>query len=164
MLCVFIVLNSNYLCCIQIYFKPIQMLFKPKNFLRGPGVVSEHPQTPQLGWLSLHSLFCRLYSLLGSCVIVAYRAPDWRKPATHNSGEPRRVLILFVRYLCPEKSAQIIFLQHFWEVLLVLFKINNFRPLSPHHGGEGGGGGSLIWVCSNASKRYPQIQSVFSTA
>ena len=81
-LCVFIVLNI-----ISAAFKSILNQFRcslePKNFLRGPSGVSEHPQTPQLRWRSLHSLFCRLYSLLGSCVIVAYRAPNWRKPATH---------------------------------------------------------------------------------
>ena len=36
------------------------------------------------------------------------------------TGEPRRVLILFVRYGRPKKSTQIMFLQHFWEVVLVL--------------------------------------------
>ena len=35
------------------------------------------------------------------------------------SGEPRRVLILFVRYGCPKNSTEI-FLQHFLEVVLVL--------------------------------------------
>ena len=44
--------------------------------------VLEHPQISQLCWCSLYSIFHRLYSLLGSCVIVAYRAPNWRKPAT----------------------------------------------------------------------------------
>ena len=67
-------------------FKSILSQFRcswePKDFLRGPAGVSEYPQTPQLCWRLLHSLFFQLYSLLGSCVIVAYRAPDWRKVAT----------------------------------------------------------------------------------
>ena len=54
-----------------------------KNFLKGPTGVSEHPQIPQLHWYLLNSLFFWLYSLLGSYVMVAYRAPDWRKPAMH---------------------------------------------------------------------------------
>ena len=36
------------------------------------------------------------------------------------TGEPRCVSMPFVRYGHPKKSAQMIFLQHFWEVVLVL--------------------------------------------
>ena len=90
---VFIVLNSNYFSCFQTYFKPISCVLEPKNFLRAlrplePLLRSQNippslgPQTPQLGWYSLRSLFHGLYSLLGSYLIVAYRALDSRKPAT----------------------------------------------------------------------------------
>ena len=81
-LCMFIVFNI-----ILDAFKSILSQFRcslePVNFVMAPAGVSEHTQTPQLCWHLLHSLFCQLYSLLGSCVIVAYRAPNWRKPATH---------------------------------------------------------------------------------
>ena len=72
-----------YLGWIQICFKPIQMLLRALKFLTGPAGISEHPQTPQPRWSSLHPLFYRFYLFLGSCLIVAYRASDWRKPATH---------------------------------------------------------------------------------
>ena len=39
-------------------------------------------QTTRLHWLLPHSLFCGLCSLLASCLMFAYRAPNWRKQAT----------------------------------------------------------------------------------
>ena len=61
------------------------MLYKVLKifFLETPAwFFSERCQILQLRWCSLSSLFRRLYSLLGSCLILAYRATDWRKPAT----------------------------------------------------------------------------------
>ena len=43
---------------------------------------------------------------------------DWR--VAKGTGKPGRVLIPFERYGRPNKSAQIIFSQHFSEVVLVL--------------------------------------------
>ena len=78
---------QSWIVIISATFKCILSQFRcslePKRFFRGTAGVSDYPQTPRLCWPLLHSLFCRLYSLLGSCVIVAHRAPDWRKPATH---------------------------------------------------------------------------------
>ena len=94
-LCVFIVLNI-----ISAALKSILSQFRcslePENFLWGPTGVLEYPQTTQLCWCSLHPLFCRLYWLLGSCVIVAYRAPVWRKPATHKHFFPKQTCLKVV--------------------------------------------------------------------
>ena len=63
---------------------------QPKKFSQGtllpktPAGFSEHFQTPQLHWHSLRSFFCWLYSLLGSCLVFAFKEPDWRKQATHS--------------------------------------------------------------------------------